>query len=65
MNIVFLLQKWMQKTEASTATEYAILVGGIAIALIVVILLMGDNLTSIISTLGDSASNANSRMETP
>lgn len=65
MNIVFLLQKWMQKTEASTATEYAILVGGIAIALIVVIFLMGDNLTSIISTLGDSASNANSRMETP
>jgi Flp pilus assembly pilin Flp len=64
MKIVFLLQKWIYRTEAATATEYALLAGGVALALVVTLFATGDSLSFFMETLGDSASNANNRMQT-
>lgn len=60
-----LTARWCHDRHAATAIEYGLIAGGISIAVVAAVFLMGDSLADLFSTAGGAMSDSAARVTEP
>lgn len=63
LNLCRKLHVFLSDSKGATAIEYSILIGGIALSIVLVLMLVGDEIAEIISTIGTEFSDSVDNIE--